>query len=249
MRVTRRSTNPDGTKVELRKSLRFPVAVPVEASWQTSDGKAVKQDAIARQVNIRGGFLEMANYPELGSRITLTNFLSAETLDARVLATPNTRAGVSNGIVIELVAPSDTFWGVDLQVKKTAVELRKLETSLRNQGIDLRLLKEFRDAVDYIRTAATVAQQLRERQLAGHSDDDVLALIAGERARRATNLCMEVVSDMDAPRTSKQPGAVSESYRSLVTACDRLKQLLKRQESERHDPDRQIVERHASSRA
>jgi hypothetical protein len=100
LRVTRRSTNPDGTKVELRRSRRFPVAVPVEASWQTPDGTPVKQDAIARQVNVRGGFLEMANHPELGSRITLTNFLSAETLDARVLATPNTRAGVSNGIII-----------------------------------------------------------------------------------------------------------------------------------------------------
>ena len=247
--MTRRATNPDGTKVELRRSRRFPVAVPVEASWQTPDGTPVKQDAIARQVNVRGGFLEMANHPELGSRITLTNFLSAETLDARVLATPNTRAGVSNGIIIELVTPSDTFWGVDLQVKKTAVELRKLETSLRNQGIDLRLLKEFRDAVDYIRTAATVAQQLRERQLAGHADDDVMALIASERARRATNLCMEVASDMDAAKSSKQPVAVSESYRSLLTACDRLKQLLKRQESERHDSDRHVVERHASIRA
>ncbi len=249
MRVTRRATNPDGTKVELRRAQRFPVAVPIEASWQTSDGKPVKQDAIARQVNIRGGFLEMANFPELGTRITLTNFLSAETLDARVLATPNSRAGVSNGIIIELVAPSETFWGVDLQVKKTAVELRKLEDSLRNQGIDLRLLKEFRDAVDYIRTAATVAQQLRERQLAGRSDDDVLALIAGERARRATNLCLEVASDMDAAKNSKQPKAVAESYRGLQQACDRLKQLLKRQESEHRESDRHTVERHATTRA
>ena len=60
----------------------------------------------------------------------------------------------------------------------------------------------------YIRTAATVAQQLRERQLAGRSDDDVLALIAGERARRATNLCLEVASDMDAAKNSKQPRRV-----------------------------------------
>jgi len=103
--------------------------------------------------------------------------------------------------------------------------------------------------VDYIRTAATVAQQLRERQLAGHADDDVIALIASERARRATNLCMEVASDMDAAKSSKQPAGVSESYRSLLTACDRLKQLLKRQESERHDSDRHVVERHASIRA
>src|SRR5262245_58894474 len=106
------------------------VAVPLETSWCGPDGKAVKADAVARQVNTRGGLLEMATYPEVGSSISLTNFLSAVTAEARVLATPYSREGVSQGIVVELVVPSDKFWGVSLQVKKTGLELHSLEESL-----------------------------------------------------------------------------------------------------------------------
>ncbi len=197
MRVNRRATNPDGTKVEKRTAPRFNVAVPIEVSWPGPDGLAVKADAIARQVNARGGFLEMECLPEFGSRISLTNFLSAQTVEARVLATPQTRAGVSGGVAVELVAPSEDFWGVDLQAKKAAVELRKLETSLNSQGVDLRLLSEFRDAVDYIRGAAMISQQLREVQLRGRDENDLHSEIAAERIRRATKLCREIAADLD----------------------------------------------------
>jgi hypothetical protein len=232
VRITRRATNPDGTKVENRKSHRFPVAVPIEASWPGPDGIALKQDAVARQVNDRGGFLEMSTRPELGTRISLTNFLSAETVDARVLATPDSRAGVSNGIVIELVVPSETFWGVDLQVKKTSVELRKLESTLRSQGVDFRLLNEFRDAVDYIRTVATVVQQLRELQLHGREEEDVFASIAAERVRRATALCMEVAADLESARLDTDADGLEEVYRALEQSIDRLRLLLKAQKPE-----------------
>jgi len=72
--------------------------------------------------------------PEVGNRITLTNFLSAETAEARVLATPHSREGVSHGIVVELIISSESFWGVNLQVKKASVELQKLEDSLRRRA-------------------------------------------------------------------------------------------------------------------
>src|SRR5271169_3546413 len=144
--MARRGTSPDGSKAERRKTSRFLVTVPIEASWRGPDGMAIKEQAVAKQVNANGGLLEMSNYPEVGSRITLTNFLSAEAAEARVLATPYSREGVSRGII---------------------VELKKLEKSLRSEGIDLRLLNEYRDAVDYIRTAALAVQQLREYQLRG----------------------------------------------------------------------------------
>src|SRR6201981_698567 len=152
--VKKRPMTADGTSVERRKSHRFPVVVPIEVSWRGTDGIAVKEEAVARQVNANGGFLKMSIYPELGSRITLANFLSAQTAEARVLAAPHAREGVANGIIVELIVPNESFWGVDLQVKKTIVELQNLEKLLQCEDIDLRLLKEYRDAVDYIRTAA-----------------------------------------------------------------------------------------------
>jgi hypothetical protein len=232
--MPRRGTSPDGTKVERRKARRFPVTVPIEVSWRSPEGLVMKEQAIARQVNANGGHVEMSTYPDVGSRITLTNFLSAEAAEARVLATPQSREGVSHGIVAELINPSESFWGVNLQVKKASVELQKLEDSLRSEGIDLRLLNEFRDAVDYIRTAAVVVQQLREHQMHGRGDDDVVTLLTSERIRRATNLSLEVVTDADAGRITPESKGLEELYRSLEQACDRLRHVLKSREPDRY---------------
>ncbi len=218
MRISRRATNPDGTKVEKRRSQRFLVSVPVEVSWPGRDGIAVKADGIARQVNCRGGFIEMQTLPEFGSRVSLTNFLSAQTVEARVLATPQTRAGIAGGVAVELVHPNEDFWGVDLQVKKTSVELHKLESALNAQGVDLRLLSEFRDAVEYIRGVAALAQQLREVQLRGRDEEEVHSEIAADRVRRATKLCREIAADLDA--VSAGHGHHSSNSGSANAAAD-----------------------------
>lgn len=233
-----RGTTPDGSKVERRKTSRFLVAVPIEASWRNPEGVPVLIQAIAKQVNANGGFLEMALYPTVGSRITLTNFLSAESAEARVLATPNSREGVSHGIIIELITPSDSFWGVNLQVKKTSVELQKLEKSLQAEGIDFRLLNEFRDTVDTLRTTALAVQQLRELQLKGRDDSEIVSMLVADRVRRATNLCHELVADIDAGKVSRETKEVDELYDSLEQACDRLRHLLKSR-----NPDRYVTSR------
>src|SRR5277367_5794387 len=210
--MARRGTSPDGSKMERRRNTRYLVTVPIEASWRSPDGVAFKAQAIAKQVNANGGLLEMENYPEVGSRISVTNFLSAETAEARVLATPNSREGVSRGIIIELITPSDSFWGVNLQVKKTSVELQKLEKSLRSEGIDPRLLNEFRDTVDYIRTASLAVQQLRERQIQGRDDNEISSVLVAERIRRTANLCLEVITDLEAGRVTNETKGVEELY-------------------------------------
>src|SRR6202162_3935087 len=223
--ITGRGTTPDGSKVERRKSLRFLVAVPIEASWRNSDGVPVLVQAAAKQVNANGGFLEMTIYPGVGSRITLTNFLSAESAEARVLATPSSREGVSHGIVVELITPSDSFWGVNLQVKKTSVELQKLEKSLQAEGIDFRLLNEFRDTVDMLRTTALAVQQLREFQLKGMDASEIVSLLVEGRNRRATTLCHDLVADIDGGKVSSNTKEVDELYDSLEQVCDRLRHL------------------------
>ena len=131
--MARRGTSPDGFKVERRKTNRYLVSIPIEASWRGPDGTVITEQAIAKQVNANGGQLEMHAYPEVGSRISMTNCLSAEATEARVLAIPSSREGVSRGIVVELITPSESFWGVNLQVKKTSVELQKLEKALRSE--------------------------------------------------------------------------------------------------------------------
>src|SRR5215469_10357117 len=227
MTFKKRPMSADGSRVERRKSRRFPVVVPIEVIWQGADGMVVKEDAVARQVNANGGFLKMSVYPELGSRVTLTNFLSAQAAEARVIAAPHAREGVANGIIVELIVPSESFWGVDLQVKKTIVELQSLEKALQCEDIDPRLLEEYRDAVGYIRTAAATVQQLRECQVRGLDDDEPLAVLAADRIQRAIKLCLKVISDLDAGRAKRASKGSDELLRTIEQLHDRLRRGVK----------------------
>lgn len=225
MTIKKRPMSADGSRVERRKTRRFPVVVPIEVSWRGADGIAVRQDAVARQVNANGGFLRMAVYPDLGLRVTLTNFISAQTAEARVLAAPHAREGVANGIVVELIAPNESFWGVDLQVKKTIVELEALEKALQGEDMDLRLVKEYRDSVDCIRKAAGALEQLREHQFRKMDDSELLVVLATDRIRRTINLCLDVSSDLDASRVKGDSEGLDELYQAVDHLRERLEQL------------------------
>lgn len=234
MTVKKRPMTSDGTDVERRKTRRFPVVVPIEVSWRGTDGIAVKEDAVARQVNANGGFLKMSNYPVLGSRVTLANFLSAQTAEARVLAAPDSRQGVANGIIVELIVPNESFWGVDLQVNKAIVELQNLEKALKSEDIDLHLVREYRNAVDYIRATTETVQRLRKRHSpAGSDDGELLSVLATDRIRRAINLCLEVVADLDAGRVRQESKSVDELQQALQHLQQRLTQGSKLQPSVR----------------
>jgi hypothetical protein len=236
--MKKRPMGPDGADVERRKSRRFPVAVPLEVSWRGEDGIAIKEDAIARQVNANGGFLKMPNYPPLGSRVTLANFLSAQTAEARVLAAPDSRPGVANGIVVELIAPSESFWGVDLQVNKTIVELQNLEKALKSEDIGLALLREYRDAVEYIRTTTETLHRLRTSKPGASHDHELFSILAAERVRRAANLCVAVLADLDADRVAQDSKEVEELHRAMQRLQRRLREGANVQPSTRARHDR-----------
>lgn len=222
--MKRRPTAADGTKLERRKETRFPVSIPMEVSWKGPEGGLMKEEALARQVNENGGLLEMATYPDLGSRVRLTNLLSAEAMEARVLATPNSREGVAYGIVVELVSPGESFWGVSLQIKKAGVELQRLEKNLRAQNVDLRLLKEFRDAVDYLQAIAQAVQQTREQPESDEEGPD--SRLVAERLRRTINFCLEVITDFDAGRITEDTAGLTELLENVEQISQRFRSLL-----------------------
>jgi hypothetical protein len=223
--MKKRPISSDGTDVERRKSRRFPVVVPVEVSWRGPAGTALKEDAVARLVNDKGGFLKMSNYPAVGSRVTLANFLSAQTAEARVLAAPDSRPGVASGIIVELIVPSESFWGVDLQVNKTIVELQNLEKALKAEEIDLALVREYRDAMDYIGSVTETLRRLRTIKPRASSDDgELLSALAADRIRRAISVCLDVTADLDAGRIRQDSRNVEDLAEALQHLQQRLKQ-------------------------
>ena len=104
---------------------------------------------------------------------------------------------------------------MDLQVKKTIIELQNLEKVLQCEDIDLRLVKEYRDAVDYIRTAAGTLQQLRECRFRRLDDGELLSVLASDRIRRTTNaLPVRCTADLDDVSLNKSKAASTKTHRA-----------------------------------
>jgi hypothetical protein len=223
--IKKRPMNSEGREVERRKSRRFSISVPVEVSWRGPNGLALKEEATARQVNENGAFLRMSKYPDVGSRVTLANFLSAQTAEARVLAAPNTRSGVASGIVVELVVPSEGFWGIDIQVNKTIVELQNLENALKAQDVDLRLVREYRSAIDNICSLMDTFRQHRLSTSSSSDDQNTLRDLAEDRVRRSNQLCMDVIADVDAGRIPYNAASVQELSETVQALQQRFKKI------------------------
>jgi hypothetical protein len=214
------SANPH-SKTEKRRGSRFPVIVPVQAKWQEASGKTVIETAQAREVNAQGGLLDMKAFPSVGSQLELTNLLSGETYRARVVAIRR-KDGQFSGVAVELLIPSETFWGVNFQLKKTSAELLQLEQAIRSGGIDQRILIDFRDAVDYVRKTAWAVQEWQERQLRHRDTHTLIPLLTTERIRRAAQLGNAIVADLTAREVSRETPGVDQ----LFDAVTRMHQLL-----------------------
>lgn len=105
---------------------------------------------------------------------------------------------------------------------------RSFEKSLQAESIDLRLLGEYQDAVNWVRMAAQIVRETRERQLDGKDDADIVSALATARIQRVTNLSLELVADLEAGRVGLETKGIEELHRALDKAGSRLKNLANR---------------------
>ncbi len=217
MTSDKRTSDPDMPVVGRRRSGRFPVLVPVEARWKERDGRATKADAQAKEVNIHGGLLQFLDtdvYPPVGTEVELTNLFSGEEARARSSAIRRSDAGAVLGVAVELDFPSETFWGLTFRLKKTTSELLRLDHAIKSGSIDPRVLREFRDAVDYVRKTAWAVQEWQERQIQHRDTATVLPLLVRERVRRAVQLCATVAEDLKGNEITADTVGIEALYRA-----------------------------------
>jgi hypothetical protein len=119
------------------------------------------------------------------------------------------------GVAVELLTPSETFWGLTYRLKMTTDDLLKLEEDIRSGGMDTVVLREFRDAVDYVRKTAWALQELQERQTQQRDTATVRSLLTEERVRRATQLCKVLASDLDSHEVTDGTTGASDLYRAI----------------------------------
>ena len=219
--------NPPISKAGVRRSRRFAVISPIEATWQEPNGKILRESGKATEVNAQGGLLEMKTYPMVGSQIELANLLTHQSSLARVVGVRRSEEGRLLGIAVELLTPNENFWGVNFQLRKTCADLVKLEYDIRSGAVDSNVLRDFRDAVDNVRKTAWAVQEWQERQLRGQDPQTVLPLLTAETIRRATQLLEAVVSEAAANEIARETVGVEELFRAIEQAHERLRGLFK----------------------
>jgi hypothetical protein len=225
------TTNQPSATTGKRRSWRFPFISPVEATWQEADGKILRESGRATEVNAQGGLLEMKIYPAVGSQIELRNLLSQESSRARVVGVRRNSEGRLLGVGVELLVPSETFWGRHFRLKKACAELVNLEYDMRSGPVDPNILREFRDAVDNVRKTAWAIQEWQERQSRQQDPKTVLPLLTAERIRRATQLCDSITADSAAHEIARETVGIDEFFE----AVERVRQSLLHFFEERKD--------------
>jgi len=205
---------------ELRRSARFSLSVPLDVTWQTRQSAIVKEEAEAAEVNVHGALLQMKGRPPAGTEVELTNRFSNKVAKAKVI---DLRPPKFDMVAVELLEPSETFWGITFRLKKAAAELRALEEEIKSGGADPRVLQEFRDAVDYVRKTAWAVHEWQERQFKHKDAGTVLSLLTTERVRRATQMIDATASDLNSHEVAPETPGMSE----FAAAVQRMSQRLR----------------------
>jgi hypothetical protein len=92
-------------------------------------------------------------------------------------------------------------------MERVTEELRRIENLLLTGAeLDPRVLKDFRDAVNRVRTTAWGVQQYVESRTTDKDSRVVLSVLAGERVRATFMMCQHILADLDNPSIQLQKG-------------------------------------------
>jgi hypothetical protein len=225
------SPSNSAARVEHRRSKRFPVDVLAEVKWHGPGGMRIKQKAYAEEVNAHGGLLRMETCPNMGDIIELTNVISEESVEGRVLALRGSKLDVPQRVVVELFIPSETFWGTNFQLLKTTTVLAKLGQSLCPEGIDTHILKEFRQEVDCIRRSAWAIEESQQFHSQRQCLADAQSLLKSEQIRTATRLCNELAIGLETEEVSFKEEGIAQLYRAIDRAHKCFEHFIMSQEN------------------
>ena len=212
--------DPPTPERERRRGVRTPLSVPIEVMWQNRDNVTLREEAETLEVSVYGAILQMKTTPPIGTQIQLTNHFSKEVAQAQVIATRPTKF---DAVAVELLVPSETFWGVTFRLKRAATELRTIEEEIKSGGADPQVLREFRESVDYVRKTAWAVYEWQERQFKHKDAATVLSLLTSERVRRATQLNQAIVADLGTHQLTPDSPGIPEFLKAIERTAERLR--------------------------
>jgi hypothetical protein len=224
------TNDPGRTRIEKerRRSDRYPLVIPIHLKWLGRGGEPHSSHAQAKEANFHGGLLEFMDpdqSPPVGTETELTNLVSSQKVKARVSAIRSSSTGALFGVAVELLPPNEEFWGLTFQLRRTTGELLKLEQGIKSGDIDPFVLREFRDAVDYIRKTAWAVQEWQERQVQKRDTATVIPLLVAERIRRGTQLYEALTADLKSKAIHPEAVEIESLFHAIEHLYEELKQL------------------------
>ena len=114
-----------------------------------------------------------------------------------------------------------------VRLAAVTAELKELEQLIRIEKVDPRVLQDFRESVDHVRTTAWAIQQWIE--LGEHHKDQysVLPMLTLERVKRAALLAHDLALDMDSTDVSVETPGLEGLFGAIRGLYSRLQPLFK----------------------
>ena len=97
--------------MELRRSQRVSLVVPMDVSWTGRGGADHREQAETVQVNDYGAMLSMKTPPPVSTEVKLVGRGRKKTARARVIRIDFRGQDGLTRFAVELAVPSYTFWG------------------------------------------------------------------------------------------------------------------------------------------
>jgi len=115
---------------------------------------------------------------------------------------------------------------VPSRLEKAISELQGLNELLLSGDLDPRILADFRDAVNRVRTAAWAAQQYVARKEIEQDSTTVFSFLAGERIRAAHHLCQAISEDLKRMDIKLPAGSLIQLFDVMGALTKQLKRIV-----------------------
>lgn len=109
------------------------------------------------------------------------------------------------------------------RLQKTSDELKQLTQDIKTGTVDVRVLVEFRKAMNNARhTAFAVQKWIQEEQKAGGNPFSVIAMVVEERMRVAMELSKDLMNDIHSGDLDLDTPGIKEFYHQMKMLVENL---------------------------
>jgi hypothetical protein len=111
-------------------------------------------------------------------------------------------------------------------LEQAIVELQRLHEVLLSGDLEPRVLADFRDALNRVRTAAWAAQQYMACKETEQDSGSVLSLLVGERVRVTYQLCQAISDDLKRTDIDFQAGSLVQLHEATKALTEQLEGVI-----------------------